>query len=282
MQDDWLGLLVAFLAGMLGGVVAWVVLRPVFAAAVLARRNFRDREVPVAGGLVLVLGVLAVAALAVVGQVGWDLPAIAGADAAVLVVVLGFGLLGFVDDVVGSGRERGFRGHLRELACGRLSAGGLKLVGGAAVALVAAYLTGPRSLADLLRDAALIALAANLLNLLDLAPGRAIKVSAIAFVVLVVIGAGDALLRGTAVVVGAALGLLWPDLREKVMMGDTGANPLGAAVGLGVVLVCAPSSRLLVMVALLVLNLASEFVSFSRVITGVPPLRVLDGVGRIR
>lgn len=282
MQDDWLGLLIALLSGVLGGVLAWLLLRPLFAAPVLARRNFRDRNVPVAGGLVLVLGVLTVAAVVVMAQVGGEFDATVGGEVALLVIVVGFGLLGFVDDAVGSGRERGFKGHLRELARGRLSAGGLKLVGGAAVAVVAASLTGASSIGDLLRDAAVIALAANLMNLLDLAPGRAIKASAIVFLTLVVVGAGNGLLRGTAVTVGAALGLLWPDLRERVMMGDTGANPLGAALGLGVILVCAPTTRLVVMVALLLLNAASEFVSFSRVIAGVPPLRMLDGVGRIR
>ena len=282
MHDDWFGLLIALSVGALGGVLGWFVLQPVFAAPVLARMNFRDRAVPVGGGLVLVLAVIGAAAAAVISQVGWGMDAIVGGDAAVLVAVAGFALLGFVDDVVGSGRQRGFKGHLGEMARGRLSAGGLKLVGGAGVALVAAYLTGPRSLGGLIRDAALIALAANLMNLFDLAPGRAIKAGTIAFVALVVVSGGNGLLRATAVTAGAALGLLWPDLREKVMLGDTGANPLGAALGLGVVLVCAASTRTLVVVALLLLNLASEFVSFSRVIAAVPPLRVLDGVGRMR
>lgn len=282
MHDDWLGLLIAFSAGALGGLAAWFVLQPVFAASVLARTNFRKRSVPAAGGLVIVLAVLAVASAAVIAQVGWGLDAIIGADAALLTVVLAFALLGFVDDVVGSGRERGFKGHLREMARGRVSAGGLKLAGGAAVAVIAAYMAGPRSLGGLLRDAALIALAANLLNLFDLAPGRAIKTATIAFVALVVVSGGNGLLRGAAVTAGAALGLLWPDLREKVMLGDTGANPLGAALGLGVVLVCAPSTRMLVLIVLFFLNLASEFVSFSRVIAGVPPLRMLDEVGRAR
>lgn len=282
MSRDWIGLALACGLGVLGGMAAWFVLRPVFAAEVLARRNFRDRPVPVAGGMALVLAVLGAAVVVVIAQVGWGAPDIAAADVALLAVVLGFGLLGFVDDVVGSGRDRGFKGHLRELARGRLSAGGLKLVGGAAVAVIASYLSGPRSLGELLRDGALIALAANLANLLDLAPGRAIKASTIAFVVLVLAAGGDVLLRGTAVTVGAALGLLWPDLRERVMIGDTGANPLGAALGLGVVLVCAPATRLVVMLALFLVNVASEFVSFSRVIAAVPPLRVIDGVGRVR
>lgn len=284
MPGDVGTLLIAFLVGGLAGWGSWLVLQPVFRSPVLARRNFRDRELAVGGGLALVTAVLAVAALAVVAQVlvGGPEATFSRADASVLVVVLGFGLLGFVDDVVGSGRDRGFRGHLRELFRGRLTPGGLKLVGGGGVAVLAVYLAGADSLAGLARDAALVALAANLGNLFDLAPGRAIKVGLIAGVALAVGAGASPSLRGVAVVLGAAAGLLWPDLRERLMLGDTGANPLGAVLGLGVVLACAPSTRVAVLVIVLLLNLASEFVSFSRVIAAVPPLRAFDGVGRTR
>jgi hypothetical protein len=36
-----------------------------------------------------------------------------------------------------------------------------------------------------------------------------------------------------------------------------------------------------VLVALIVLNLASEFISFSKIIEKVPPLRYLDRLGRV-
>lgn len=287
-ESDWSGLAVALVAGVAAGHLAWLALAPVFGTEVLRRRNYRDRELAVAGGLALVLAVLCVGAIAVVAETAWGpstLVELASRvpfmDRSTLVVVLGFGLLGFVDDVVGSGADRGFRGHLGGLARGRLTAGGLKLFGGGAVALIAVHVAGTRSVADLFRDAVLIALAANLANLLDLAPGRAIKFALIAFAVLAVARAGDVLLRRTAVVVGASLGLLWPDLRERVMLGDTGANPLGAAIGLGVVIACEPGTRLVVALVLLGLNVASEFISFSRVIGAVMPLRVLDGIGRV-
>ncbi len=64
------------------------------------------------------------------------------------------------------------------------------------------------------------------------------------------------------------------------MLGDTGANALGAAWG---VAMAASSSRraLLVTVATLVgLTVASERVSFSQVIERTPVLRELDGMGR--
>jgi UDP-N-acetylmuramyl pentapeptide phosphotransferase/UDP-N-acetylglucosamine-1-phosphate transferase len=74
--------------------------------------------------------------------------------------------------------------------------------------------------------------------------------------------------------------LLLDDLHERLMLGDTGANVLGGVLGLGVVLSCGPSVRLVVCVALAALNLLSEVVSFSRVIGAVPPLRALDHWGR--
>lgn len=282
MAADWVQLLVAFAAGALAGWAAWFVLQPVFRAPVLARRNFRDRELAVGGGLAVMLGLLGVAAVAVLAHVGWRTESVDRANLAVLLVVLGFGLLGFVDDVVGSGRDRGFRGHLRELRRGRLTAGGLKLFGGGCVAILGVYAAGATSLGGLLRDAALVALGANLANLLDLAPGRAIKLALISGVALVVATGAEFALRGVAATVGATAGLLGPDLRERLMLGDTGANPLGAALGLGVVLACAPSVRLVVLAVVFLLNLASEFVSFSRVIAAVAPLRLLDGVGRMR
>ena len=70
--------------------------------------------------------------------------------------------------------------------------------------------------------------------------------------------------------IGATIGLLPDDLRERMMLGDTGANVLGGVLGFAVVLECGRTTRNIVIVVLIVLNLLSEFVSFSRVIERVP------------
>ena len=90
----------------------------------------------------------------------------------------------------------------------------------------------------------------------------------------------DAALSGLAVVAGAAVALVFDDLREHLMLGDAGANPLGAVAGLGLVLTVGPGTRNAALVAVVVLNLLGELVSFSRVIDAVPPLRALDRMGR--
>jgi UDP-N-acetylmuramyl pentapeptide phosphotransferase/UDP-N-acetylglucosamine-1-phosphate transferase len=209
----------------------------------------------------------------------------------VLVAATGFALMGLLDDLAGGGHPRGFRGHVAALSQGRLTSGGVKLVGGAAVALVTAALAEARTgrasthgaghgVAALLADAALVALAANLANLLDRAPGRTLKAAGAAFVAVVAAASGS-VPASVAVVAGAGLALLRDDLHERVMLGDTGANALGAVVGAGVVASCGFSTRLWVLVVLAAANVASEVVSFTRVIEAIPPLRAADRLGRL-
>jgi UDP-N-acetylmuramyl pentapeptide phosphotransferase/UDP-N-acetylglucosamine-1-phosphate transferase len=83
-----------------------------------------------------------------------------------------------------------------------------------------------------------------------------------------------------APVMGAAVGLLPEDLGERLMLGDAGANALGAALGAGALLQLGPDARTVAAVVLVVLNVAAELVSFSRVIDRTPFLRHLDRLGR--
>lgn len=273
-----LALLVGFLASRLG----WLLLRPVLAQPVFARENYRGHMLPTAAGLVLVVALLTVEATRLIAAaILDDASRLDGRRTGVLVLVAGLGLLGFVDDLAGGPDHRGFRGHLRAVAEGRPTTGALKLLGGAAVALLAVAIARPRSgLGQLLVDGAVIALAANLGNLFDRAPGRAIKVGAFGFFLLLVLTRGDNDLAAAAVVVGAALALLRDDLSERLMLGDTGANALGGAAGFAVVVATTQMTRAAVLVVLLLLNGVAEWVSFSRVIDAVPPLRVIDRAGR--
>ena len=254
-------------------------------APALVRANFRGATVVTGGGLLVVLAVLLVEG----GRVGFAAlgagkdPGLDGTRPLVLFACVGFCLLGLldeVDDLLASGDDHGFRGHARAIAQGRVTTGMVKLVAGAALALVIAAVPGPESGGRLLVDAALIALAANLANLFDRAPGRALKIGLVAWIPLAVIAAGDAFGIAIAPVIGASHVILPDDLGERIMLGDAGANVLGAVLGLGVVLETSVTMRVVVAIVLLVLNAASEWVSFGRVIEQVPFLRTLDQLGR--
>jgi UDP-N-acetylmuramyl pentapeptide phosphotransferase/UDP-N-acetylglucosamine-1-phosphate transferase len=277
---------VAYLLLLVGGAVAALLLErasaPVLGVPALRRRNYRDHELATGGGIVIVLAVLVVeaarTALAEFG-VGEEL-----SDSLLRSVVLfacfAFAFLGLIDDLLGTEGDRGFGGHLRALRAGRLTTGAMKLFGGGVVAIVLTAAPGEVSGRRLLADAALVALAANLGNLFDRAPGRTIKVGLLAYLPIALAAGTAPVGLALASVVGAAAGLLPADLGERLMLGDTGANLLGAVLGLGVVLETSRPVRTGVLIALVILNLASERVSFTKVIDATPGLRHLDRLGR--
>ena len=139
--------------------------------------------------------------------------------------------IGLADDLW-SGPERGFRAHLR---AGQTT-GVLKLVGIPAVGLLATRKPS---------GALLVALAANVLNQLDTRPGRALKVYLSAAL----------LLRAP---LAPAVLLLPYDLREMSMLGDAGANALGALLALRSVDRLTERARWLAIGALAGLNLLGD------------------------
>lgn len=276
-------ILVAALAlALVLAVALWAGLRDLFSRPLFLRANFRGATVPTGAGIIVAVSVVfAQAALSLGSALGADLhPTTIAAGQLTATAVLGFALLGLLDDVAADEGVSGYLGHGRALLRGRLTGGALKLVGGGALALVVVAPVSGDDALRLLLDALLVALSANLANLLDRAPGRVTKVGLLVFVVLAAAGAASSELTGAALAAGAVAGLLVPDLREELMLGDAGANPLGGALGLGLVLAFAPGVRNLALVVVVVLNLASELVSFSAVIDRVPPLRYLDRLGR--
>jgi len=134
---------------------------------------------------------------------------------------------------------------------------------------------------DVVINTGLIAGSANLLNLFDLRPGRAIKVAGIAGAMLALSPGGGASSVATATApLGAALALLPEDLGERAMLGDAGANALGAMLGAAAAASLPRPARIALLAGLTGLTAASEKVSFTKVIERTPPLRWLDMLGR--
>lgn len=221
----------------------------------------------------------------------------------------GAGAFGVYDDLCGNADRRGIKGHLTALTQGEITTGGVKIVGIGAVGVGGACLA--RRGGGVLEKAlagVVVAGAANAVNLLDLRPGRAIKGAAL-------VAAPGMLTRalrgesarvpggrarvsggsrqGTGVSVaqsantmaaaglGAALALLPEDLGERSMLGDAGANALGALLGLAAAAGARSTAGLAWRAAALTaVTLASEKVSFTKVIAGNPTLNAIDMWGR--
>lgn len=273
--------LLALGAGFVATVLLLATTQDVLGHPTLERENYRGHRLPTAAGLLLVAAVVAVDGGRILfGLIGLGDVATAPGRLLILCAVVVFGFLGLVDDVLGDGNDRGLRGHLKAAFAGRVTTGFVKLGGGAAVALViAGTINGDRP-GRVLIDAALIALAANMGNLLDRAPGRSAKWALLLYLPLASAAGAGAAGVGLAVVAGTALALIVGDLQERFMLGDTGANALGAALGVGAVLIMSTTARSITAGVLLALTLLSEVVSFSRIIDRVPPLRLFDRLGR--
>lgn len=276
----------AIMGGLISGAIALKMLRPVFALEIFTRENYRGKVLPTSVGLVIPIALLITEAVfALVASLSADLEIRMDSyrlTTLVLAVVLGF--LGVVDDLVGTSDIRGFRGHLNSLIHGQMTTGGLKMIGGGCIAIVVcAPFVQPGTLAPLhvMRDGALVGLTTNLANLFDRAPGRVLKFSTIAFVLIGAVATYRSFLVGPAIVFAVSLILISGDLKEQFMLGDAGANVLGGVIGFSLVIACPPWVRLVALVVVLGLNLAAERISFSEIINRFGPLRALDELGRI-
>jgi UDP-GlcNAc:undecaprenyl-phosphate/decaprenyl-phosphate GlcNAc-1-phosphate transferase len=243
------------------------------------RTNHRGEPVTLLEGPAVavgaITGALAEASLvSMAGSPGWR-PGVAMAVAGA-----GGAAFGAYDDLAGSADRRGFRGHLGALRHGEVTTGAVKLGGIAVTGILSAALAGGPP-ADVVINAGLVAGGANLLNLFDLRPGRAIKVAAASGAL---ITAGGALSSGsaarTAVPVAAGLALLQEDLGERAMLGDCGANALGAMLGAAAAASLPRSARIVLLAGIAGLTAASEKVSFTKVIERTPALHWLDMLGR--
>lgn len=269
----------ATLAGVVGGAGALTAYLAATAASERTQRRWRrtnhaGRPVTLLEGPAYAVGAAAGAALA--GPAG-------------VVAILGAGAFGAADDLVGDASSKGLKGHLGALRRGQVTTGAAKILGIGVTALAAVALNDRRDAGperrgllrggglDLLLGAGVVAGSANLANLLDLRPGRALKVVLLTGLPLAATGRVEA---GAAT--GAALALLGPDLAGEAMLGDTGANAAGALVGLAAARHLSRRGRLACLAGLTALTVVSEKVSFTAVIDATPGLRELDALGRRR
>lgn len=233
------------------------------------RTNHRGETVTLLEGPIAVLGALAgVAASRSDRRV----------KAAALLAGSVSGAVGAYDDLAGATETKGFRGHLTALRRGEVTSGAVKILGVGAAGLAAAALLPRRSkgfggVVEIVADGALIAGTANLANLLDLRPGRALKG-------ITALSAPVALVGPAAAVVGAAVASAPSDLGERSMLGDCGANGLGAITGTALASALPRPLKVLALGAVVALNLASEKVSFTKVIANTPVLDKIDQWGR--
>jgi UDP-GlcNAc:undecaprenyl-phosphate GlcNAc-1-phosphate transferase len=268
-----------FAGSLAGAAVLLHAIGGVLESPALARTNYSGRDIPTGAGILFPIVFVPVYTVILVS--GSRTLHFYGVRESMLLLVTGMCLLGLVDDVAGDRSVRGFKGHFSSLARGRMTTGMLKAAGGFVLA-VAVSLPFSRRWWEVLLNAALIALCANLANLLDLRPGRALKVfvPALAGVVALNWTAPRTVIPYLLCIGAVALVLLPGDLAETRMLGDAGSNVLGATIGLGIAVGAGPWWKSGVLVFLILANAVSEKYSFSDIISSNRALDWIDSLGR--
>lgn len=274
--------------------LGYVLRRKRIKASQWERTNFHGVTVSLRGGVAMAGASVASAAVASAFS---DQPRAALGG---LVASLGGGLAGYIDDVDQGAHDggkvaKGLKGHLGALAHGQVTTGVIKIAGIGASALAASALVGSKATsvsgkaADLVLNTVLIAGTANLANLLDLRPGRALKATVLVATPLSYFSCAAAKTPASPASAqrllasglnAAAITALVEDLQETTMLGDTGANAAGALLGTSLAANDSWKLRLGTALGVVGLILASEKVSFSKVIAANPALNWLDQLWR--
>jgi UDP-GlcNAc:undecaprenyl-phosphate/decaprenyl-phosphate GlcNAc-1-phosphate transferase len=267
-----------FVFSLVAAVVLVALLRRQLVEAGLEHENYRGRRLPVPIGVAIVPAAL-VALIPITLLARLTTADVFPTDLSLVIAFIpGVALLGFVDDVL-AGSSRGFRGHASAAIKGSFSSGLLKAFGTLGLALLVAS-SLPGSDGEFLLAAAVLVLATNAFNLLDLRPGRSVKAFLLLGLGLTIATQITEPLAALGLFIGPVLVCGWYDLREKAMLGDAGSNVIGALAGVWIVLTLDTSEQVVALVLLLLINLYGEFRSISDVIEKLPGLRHLDSFGR--
>lgn len=276
-------LLYLFLGSLLVSLLLFAPIRGLLARAGRYEENYRGQPSLLGIGILyLVIFILfeAVVHLFFRGRF-LDAKTLSTLNTNLMILVLGIGLLGLIDDAFGKTGHGGFRGHIGALLRGHLTTGAVKAFGVGLLSLVvAARLPVPFSWDVLIVNALLIALCANTFNLFDLRPGRALKVFFLVYLVIFAFTVDQPFWQLAIIFIGPALIIFPSDVSGQVMLGDVGSNVMGAVVGLALVTMLGFSAKLFIAFVLVALHLVTEAASISDFIERVPILRWLDELGR--
>lgn len=187
-------------------------------------------------------------------------------------------LVGILDDIIGNRDVSGLKGHFKSLFKGNLTTGGFKALFGGFVGLIISVAIS-KNIIDIVVNTLIIALSTNLMNLLDLRPGRAIKVYLLLAIVifLTIIGYPKGLIL---LILPSVIVYFSHDLKAKAMMGDTGSNVLGISIGMLVAIGYGLGVRVGWLLFLIFIHILTEKYSLTKIIEQNKFLNFIDKLGR--
>lgn len=244
-----------------------------FAIHQMGRLNFRKKVVITGMGITLAASLFLSVALYYLVQAEPDPP---------LLLIFGctiVSMTGLLDDIWGDHQHKGLKSHLRALLKGELTTGGIKAITGMAAAVIVAGNISVDYM-NLIVNVLLLALFINTENLLDLRPGRAIKVFLLGVFIFLLAFPARNEVYWLVLVTGAAIAFLRIDFAEKAMLGDAGSNFLGFLLGYYAVVYLSLPFKLLFILLLTILHWYCERYSLTKLVARLRFLDYLDRLGR--
>lgn len=264
------------LAGWAAGRLFYNVISHMIVNAGFLKPNYRGEEIPVGLGVTILISCTAVMAI----SAAFLSPGLKEKSSVFMFTLAVYTCLGLMDDFWGDSKFRGLAGHMKSLLNGNPTTGSLKALAGGLSALYISTLNYPAPMLFIPLDAVIIALSVNMVNLLDLRPGRAGKGFLFMIILLFSAFPGRQEILFASMAAGSLLAYLPSDLKSRAMMGDSGSNALGSVLGLTAVWVFDLKLKFIYLSVLVILHVIAERSSLTRVIASNRLLDYLDKLGR--
>ncbi|WP_195939775.1 glycosyl transferase [Romboutsia sp. 1001713B170131_170501_G6] len=266
---------VLFVTGLLGTYVVIPLFKNLLIDSNVLRPNYKKDMIPVSMGIVF-LPMIIINGI-ILGFVTNDVNNLLHLFMFIFGMISMF-FAGILDDIIGNRDVSGLKGHFKSLFKGKLTTGGFKALFGGFIGILISIAIS-KDILDIIVNTLIIALSTNLMNLLDLRPGRAIKVYLVIGLVLLLTLTGfeKSLLL---LLLPNVLAYFNYDLKAKAMMGDTGSNVLGISIGILICMGYSFNIRLAWLVFLIFIHILTEKYSLTKIIEKNKFLNFIDKLGR--
>lgn len=272
---DYLMLLVLLLVGVGVSVISIPMVKYMLESCGLIRKNYRGEMIPVGMGIAFIPALMVNSAILTYFNIEHDRLLLIFV---LLFAVMAMAFAGIMDDAIGNRDVTGLKGHFLSMFKGRLTTGGFKAVLGGFIGIVVSAAVADNILGVVV-GTLVVALATNFMNLLDLRPGRAIKVYLI-ISILVLIFAGDFNRQLYMLLLPGVVSYFTFDLKALSMMGDAGSNVLGVFIGVMIVISFSIQVQLVCLVGLIAIHVLTEKYSLTKLIEQNSVLNFIDKLGR--
>lgn len=266
---------ILILTGLLGTYAIIPLFRSLLIESNVLRPNYKKDMIPVSMGIVFLPMLIINAIILAYFTTNFK-------DMLYIFIFL-FGLVsmffaGILDDIIGNRDVSGLKGHFKSLLNGKLTTGGFKALFGGFIGLVISIAIS-KNIYDIVINTLIIALSTNLMNLLDLRPGRAIKGYLVISIVLL-FTLGEYTRNLLLLIFPNVIAYFNQDLKAKAMMGDTGSNVLGISIGILFVMGYSLKVRLIWLAFLIFIHILTEKYSLTKIIESNKFLNFIDKLGR--